>query len=277
MRVSVINQLSLVLVFFGVNAACAQNKTDYDSERIEDNSFLIEEAYNQDPGVIQHISTFQYMNDRTWTYTFTDEWPVGGMKHQLSTTIPVMNAGFAGFGDVELNYRYQAVYTSRLAFSPRFSLVLPTGNYKKGFGNGAVGYQISLPMSFITSRKLVTHYNLGATFTPGAKAADQTTSDIRTVNYGASAILLVSPTFNFMLEAAGNTTNVKMDGVSTSGGNFLLINPGFRYAINFKSGLQIVPGISVPIGLDAAKDRVRVFAYLSFEHPLKRISRIKTN
>ena len=27
--------------------------------KIEDNSFLIEEAYNQEPGIIQHIQTFQ--------------------------------------------------------------------------------------------------------------------------------------------------------------------------------------------------------------------------
>lgn len=29
------------------------------AEKIEDNSFLVEEAYNQEPGVIQHIFTWQ--------------------------------------------------------------------------------------------------------------------------------------------------------------------------------------------------------------------------
>src|SRR5512143_1899109 len=81
---------------------------------IQDNSFLVEEAYNQEPGVVQHISTF--LRDRQtgdWIYTFTQEWPVGGLAHQLSLTVPVQrlasspDGGRRGFGDVALNYRYQ--------------------------------------------------------------------------------------------------------------------------------------------------------------------------
>src|SRR5665647_1793367 len=100
--------LSICLSIYCINSAFGQTVNDFDFERIEDNSFLIEEAYNQDPGVIQHISAFQYMKDKTWLYTFTDEWPVPGRRHQLSTTIPVFNNGATGFGDIALNYRYQA-------------------------------------------------------------------------------------------------------------------------------------------------------------------------
>lgn len=268
MKLANLNQLTLVLVLLSVNVAYSQNKTNFDFERIEDNSFLIEEAYNQDPGVIQHISAFQYMNDKTWSYSLTDEWPLAGKKHQISTTIQLMNMDFTGIGDIPLNYRYQAIYTNRLGFSPRLSLIFPTGNYKKGLGNGVLGYQLNLPVSFLCSRKLVTHYNLGATITPGAKAVDGTKSDISSINYGASAILLISPTFNFMLEVAGNRTSVKAPNVKTNIGNSIFINPGIRYAINFQSGLQIVPGLAVPIGLDSSKDKIGIFAYLSFEHPL---------
>ena len=49
---------------------------------ITDNSFLIEEAYNQDPGVVQHIFTGVYSEDndadpqrRSWAFGFTQEWP----------------------------------------------------------------------------------------------------------------------------------------------------------------------------------------------------------
>jgi hypothetical protein len=102
--------LSISLAICYTNSSFSQTAIKFDFERIEDNSFLIEEAYNQDPGVIQHISSFQYMKDHTWMYTFTDEWPVPGRKHQLSTTIPVLNNGESGFGDIALNYRYQAIY-----------------------------------------------------------------------------------------------------------------------------------------------------------------------
>jgi len=81
-------------------------------ENIADNSFLIEEAYNQEAGVVQHISNF--VRDEagdSWVYVFTQEWPLGGMRHQLSYTVPLVSPeGFGtGLGDILLNYRYQAV------------------------------------------------------------------------------------------------------------------------------------------------------------------------
>jgi hypothetical protein len=260
--------LIICLLFFTVVNAFSQTSNKYEFERIEDNSFLIEEAYNQDPGVIQHISSFQYMNNHTWSYIFTDEWPVPLQKHQLSATIPVFNTGATGLGDVELNYRYQAIYKSRYAFSPRFSILFPTGNYSKGLGAGTTGYQLSLPFSFILSTKIVTHYNLGLTFTPGAKSADGSNFDQTIYNYGFSVIYLVSRTFNFMLEVVGSTTHLDGNNIGTKNYGSLLINPGIRYAINFKSGLQIVPGLAVPIGLGPSKGDSGLFAYLSFEHPL---------
>jgi hypothetical protein len=48
-------------------------------EVIEDNSFLIEEAYNQEPGVVQHSFSMAYNGDsrrRGWSFNFTQEWPV---------------------------------------------------------------------------------------------------------------------------------------------------------------------------------------------------------
>ncbi len=264
---SLLKKALLSLAFVGANITFAQETNKFDFKRIEDNSFLLEEAYNQEPGAIQHISAFQYMKDKTWAYTFTEEWPVPGQKHQLSTTIPIMNTGKSGIGDILLNYRYQAIFTERLAFSPRFSFVLPTGNYKNGLGSGVLGYQVNLPLSFICSHKLVTHYNLGTTLTPNAKDITGIKSNNTGFNYGASAIVLLTETFNFMFEVAG-TSNISLpqNGSKTTS-NSLFINPGFRYAINCKSGLQIVPGIAVPIGVSPSKGEIGVFAYLSFEHP----------
>src|SRR5918992_1369706 len=108
---------------------------------IEDNSFLIEEAYNQEPGVVQHIFNTLYNNDsrrRGWTFSFTQEWPVFSQDHQFSYTIPTYHLvegsdRLYGIGDVLLNYRYQALEEGELkpAFAPRFSLVLPTGSRRR--------------------------------------------------------------------------------------------------------------------------------------------------
>src|SRR5438105_4861635 len=145
---------------------------------IQDNSFLVEEAYNQEFGVVQHISSFtRFWNSKDWVYSFTQEWPVpGDARHQLSYTLLLQHTGAlsgsgAGIGDVALNYRYQLVGNShtRLAFAPRLSVLLPTGDTREGRGSGGVGWQTQLPVSFLVTPKLATHWNAGATVIPTAK------------------------------------------------------------------------------------------------------------
>ena len=107
---------------------------------IQDNSFLIEEAYNQEAGVIQHINTVRRLG-KDWFYTFTQEWPIGSQAHQFSYTVPYSwlktdTGRESGFGDLQLNYRYQLSMesTDRPAIAPRFSVILPTGNEDEGLG-----------------------------------------------------------------------------------------------------------------------------------------------
>ncbi len=47
-------------------------------------------------------------------------------------------------------------------------------------------------------------------------------------------------------------------------------SPGVRGAINMSSGMQIVPGIAVPIGLGPSRGDRAVFVYLSVEHAFRR-------
>ena len=58
---------------------------------ISDNSFLIEEAYNQEGGVVQHISALLRAQDGAWLYTFTQEWPFFSQRHQLGFTVPLLS------------------------------------------------------------------------------------------------------------------------------------------------------------------------------------------
>jgi hypothetical protein len=58
---------------------------------IRDNSFFIEEAYNQEPGVVQHILNVPIdftHGSREIAPSFTQEWPVFSQTHQFSYTIP---------------------------------------------------------------------------------------------------------------------------------------------------------------------------------------------
>ncbi|HXG56448.1 MAG TPA: metal-dependent transcriptional regulator, partial [Vicinamibacterales bacterium] len=75
---------------------------------ILDNSFLVEEAFNQPTGVFQNIFGFR-RGGGAWELAFTQEWPVGSQQHQLSYTVPVVGHASrkTGVGDVMINYRYQ--------------------------------------------------------------------------------------------------------------------------------------------------------------------------
>jgi hypothetical protein len=243
-----------------------------ETSKIRDNSFLLEEAYNQERGVVQHIQTFQYMKGGSWGYNFTQEWPVPKETHQLSYTIPVSRVKEegteTGIGDVALNYRYQAILKDPVAFSPRLSLLLPTGSHEKGLGNGAVGYQANLPLSVELSDRWVTHWNLGMTFIPRAKGSDGAKADTVGFNYGASVVYLLSENLNLLFEVVGTSDeSIEGDGLTNREHEFF-VNPGLRFAMNFKSGLQIVPGIGVPIGVGPSGGEYGAFLYLSLEHPL---------
>jgi hypothetical protein len=243
---------------------------------IADNSFLLEEAYNQEYGVVQHISGFtRNWESKDWIYSFTQEWPVNpAPRHQLSFTIPVISSSLpgvgGGIGDVLLNWRYQVTGDSsaRVAFSPRASLVLHTGDSRRGRGDGTLGVQLNLPLSVRLHRRLVTHWNAGATLLPRAKNELNQRAATYGYNLGQSFIWKINPRFNWMLETVFESgESVTAPGL-TQRENTLLMNPGFRWAYNFESGLQIVPGISFPVvAAGSGRGSAGFLIYLSFEHP----------
>jgi Putative MetA-pathway of phenol degradation len=225
------------------------------SPHIADNSFLIEEAYNQESGVVQHIGTFSRLEGgAAWDFGFTQEWPFQGMRHQLSYTVPVLHADGTGtgVGDVLLNYRYQLVGDGEMSLhvAPRLSLVLPTGSEDQGRGTGSVGLQTNLPVSYVLSDALATHWNAGLTL-------DGDSGDVD-ANLGASAIWRVQRSVNLMLETVWESAQEDV----------VLLNPGVRWAFDFESGLQIVPGVAYTLAL-GADDADALFLYLSFEHPFR--------
>ena len=223
---------------------------------IADNSFLIEEAYNQEGGVVQHISTLSRLEGgAAWGFGFTQEWPFRGMRHQLSYTVPVLHADGSGtgVGDVLLNYRYQLVGDGETALhvAPRLSLILPTGSEDEGRGSGSAGLQTNLPVSYVLSDALAAHWNSGLTL-------DGESGDVD-ANLGASAIWRVDRSVNLMLETVWESAQDEV----------VLLNPGVRWAFDFDSGLQIVPGVAYTFAL-GGEEGDALFLYLSFEHPFGR-------
>lgn len=256
-------------------AVCAQSQST-DSPKIEDNSFLMEEAYNQEFGVVQHIQTFtRDLRNDAYVYSFTQEWPVDAApKNQLSYTLQGTRAeGFEGFGwgDTLLNYRYQLVKTERLALAPRVSVILPSGDSRFGRGYGGTGFQTNWALSFRAKKKLTMHSNAGWTIVPKAKNDFGETAKINEFNVGQSFIWLAKPRFNLLLETVYNASAEVSAPGRTKRNQDVTVNPGVRWAYNLKSGMQIVPGIAIPTGVGPSAGQVGVFFYFSIEHPYRKL------
>jgi hypothetical protein len=263
---------TLALLLLLAATAAAQDRP------IQDNSFLLEEAYNQEEGVVQHISFFTRAYEGGWEYAFTQEWPVPGQKHQLSYTLHGIDpgeGGSAGFGDVLINYRYQLLGSgdTKTAFAPRISLILPTGSLRRGRSEGGTGFQFNLPLSVQHSPYLVTHWNAGGTIIPAAENELGEEADRAGFHFGQSFIWLANPRFNVMLETLYDASQQIVAPARTDWSREVFISPGIRWAHNFASGLQIVPGVAFPFGAgpDNRGDHGIIF-YLSFEHPFRRIA-----
>ena len=261
--------LGALVIGCGALAPAARAQQSAPPAPIADNSFLIEEAYNQEPGVVQHISAFLWSRStHSWLYTFTQEWPLFGQRSQLSFTVPLEGGGGrTRIGDLALNYRYQlAGPESRVSVSPRLTVLAPTGSAAAGVGAGGVGLQVNVPVSVEVAPPLVTHWNAGAAVTPSASNGTGNRATTAAYNLGASAIWRPLPTFHVMLEVAWvQAETVGGPGVTTDEQE-LLISPGVRWAHNLAGGLQIVPGIAFPIGVGPSRGDNAVFLYLSFEH-----------
>ena len=260
-------------------ARAQESITNKETPVIQDNSFLIEEAYNQERGVVQHISTFSRMwNSKDWSYTFTQEWPgPHNWRHQFSYTLVAMHDGdypgrSAGWGDAILNYRYQIAGDgkSRLAVAPRVSMLLPTGDVTAGRGAGGVGVQLNLPVSLVLLPRLVSHWNAGATFVRNAQDNDHCRAKTAGFNIGQSFVFLVHPRLNFLLETAYTRFQSVIAPGKAEWSPLIYVSPGIRWAHNFKNGLQIVPGVAMPIGIGSSTGERGIFLYLSFEHPFLR-------
>ena len=258
----------------------ANDDADDLPEAIADNSFLIEEAYNQEPGVMQTIATCVYFRRPTRDVgcTVTQEFPVVSQKHQLGFTLPVSfldSNRTRGVGDLAINYRYQLTGEKAWATTaPRVSLLLPTGSASRGLGTDSAGVQLNLPVSKRLNRDFTAHFNAGATFLPRVRGVDTDGREIRrSLSFyavGGSLVWLTHKNFNVVGEYLENFQSEIGETGRVERYREHVFNPGVRFAINLKR-LQIVPGVSVPLVSARGERRTGMFFYLSLEHPFKKL------
>jgi hypothetical protein len=239
---------------------------------ITDNSFLVEEAFNQEAGIFQNIFG-AIRTGGMWAAGFTQEWPAPSQTHQLSYTAVWLDSGtHVGFGDVMINYRWQATVEGpgRPAFSPRVSLILPTGSAERGLGEGTTGLQFNLPFSRQTG-DWYWHWNAGLTWFPGAKGVfDDVSVREGTVSpfLAGSAIRRLRPMFN-LLESVVNFD----ESLTPLGGQrstAFTLSPGMRGGWNIGEH-QLILGLAAPITWSDDERDTGAFLYLSYELPFKKV------
>jgi hypothetical protein len=231
---------------------------------IVDNSFLIEEAFNQEKNIFQNIFTFNRSFQHDWDSSFTQEWPLGGKTHQFSYTLAFLGAiQQRQLGDVLLNYRYQVLDEGpgRPAFAPRLSFVAHTED-------GGRGFQTNLPFSKQFGDWYL-HTNAGLTRVSGQRLADGRRAARAMPFAGLSGLWRARPMFNPMLEWLAEFN--QPDDASNIGGHEtrLILSPGFRTGWNI-GDRQIVIGVALPIERFHGNSSASAFAYFSYELPFAR-------
>lgn len=241
---------------------------------ILDNSFLVEEAFNQEAGIFQNIFGLLRIGGG-WAAAFTQEWPLRSQTHQLSYSVPFSGSrgGPNGLGDVFIHYRFQAMTEDgrRPAFSPRASLILPTADEDDHLGSGVVGLQVNLPFSRQVNDWYV-HWNGGFTWLPGVKTSGDDEDDKVTLaspHLAASVIWRARPMIHLMLEST-ITWEQSVSGIGmTTRERAFTFSPGVRAGWNV-ADRQIVLGLAIPATMSGGATNTGVFAYASYELPFRR-------
>jgi hypothetical protein len=271
-----------LLAAVAVATGSATQAEDRLVDGIMDNSFLVEEAYNQEQGVVQHIGLGVVSWDdsgpttlRDALLSFTQEWPLGGRTHQLSYSLPFTSfqsddgSTTSGLGDVFLNYRYQAIYDEETlrALAPRFSLILPTGDPNRLLGDDTLGAQVNVPFSQAVGERWFVHANAGATYLPNSGTPVEV--DRLLWNLGGSGILALTRSFHVLLEGVGVSNETPAAGGGTERELEAILSPGARFAHTTDAGAQLVFGMAVPFGVTGPIADVGLIVYLSFEHSFR--------
>jgi DtxR family Mn-dependent transcriptional regulator len=274
--VEVLTVAMLLLGCAGGASAQAQPPPPSEPFAIADNSFFVEEAFNQEAGVFQNIVGALFEEGGGFGLTFTQEWPAPSMKHQLSYTATLLSVDDeAGPGDVLLNYRYQLFEEGpgRPAMSPRVSLIVPVGDEARGLGNGGWGVQFNLPVSKQLDDFYV-HGNVGLTWFPSVgtdqypSAGLRPAEDVGLANpfVAGSAIYRLRPMFHLMFESVVDWRESVVAPSLTERETAVILSPGARGGWNIGEK-QVIVGVALPVTRVSGETFTGLFGYFSYELP----------
>jgi hypothetical protein len=164
-----------------------------------------------------------------------------------------------------VNYRLQALMEGDRvpAFSPRLSLILPSGKVEDGLGDGSPGWQVNLPFSKQTG-DLYLHWNAGFTHLPDANA-DGASHSLLTPHVALSGIWRARPMLHVMVENVLEWQET-IEGTVKQRDRVVTVSPGLRFGWN-TGDAQTIFGLAVPVEFVADAMDIGVLGYFSYELP----------
>ncbi len=259
-----IQRLLMAAVLIGAPADGLAQERKFE---IIDNSFFVEEAFNQDKGIFQNIFIWTRDKGGAWDGSFTQEWPVPALTHQLSYTIPFSGGeSSTHIGSVLLNYRYQALEerAGRPAFAPRISVILPTGRALDD-GNHP-GLQGMLPFSKQLG-EVYLHGNAGLTWIHGVQVGPTGHANLTSPQLAGSVVWNTKPMLNLLFESVVVFEDAVRPTQDTGRNRVVTLSPGLRGGWNLSGDRQIIVGAAVPVTVTGGEKAVAFLTYFSYELP----------
>jgi hypothetical protein len=201
------------------------------------NAILVETAYHQEADELE--STLAFSTDRRRRgLTFSQEWPLGSERHQLSIEVPAATQASTAWGDLQvaavgLSYGYllRRAETSRVIASPTVGLALAAGFEDD---EPATGVEVALPVSAMLSDHFATTTRLGVEVGLGGAHGEEETPVVFEV--GQSLVWMARPTLNVVLDV---TWEREEEGHAAE----VVVCPGVRWAHRLRGGVVVVPAV----------------------------------
>ena len=218
---------------------------------LQDNSFLIEEAYNQEAGVVQHVGSLPPAEPRLGVSPSTEEWPIRSQTHQFSYTRALSLAAQRGHAAASAisnsSYRYPGAQRDRDPAGIRSAIHASScrpATTARGPAFDSYGYQINLPVSKIIADRVTHSRQRGPhlLFRRVRPAADELQprrqhhlrGDARDQRAGRGARRVDRDRGSSMRAASSANSPSRC-------------SPACRHAFNLEQGSQLVLGAGMPI------------------------------
>jgi len=248
--------LPLLLLLAAPAAAQRAPEPEPDEESgtvIEFSGFFVEEAYNQERGMLQQIARVTAVRHGSWGGRYSQEWPVFDERRQLELAALVNGEdGLAGLG-AELRFLLAGGEDAVFTLSPGVEAAWER--------DGEWEIELMVPASVRLFEGLVASTNAAFSVHP----EDGGTS----WQVGQGLIWRAHPRLNFLLEGVYSHGESVLEGADEEDEGFI-VSPGVQVAFPLGEDAQLVPGIAFPVGAGPSSGQRAVMFYLSLEHPFGR-------